>query len=228
MSRTKVKSASFADNAITTAKIAADAVTSAKIAADAVTSAKIPANAIGASELDLTANYAFTGTITGTPNHIIQTLQSIKTDTQTIATSWSFTQISGLTVNITSQKANSKFLLSTSIVVGESYYSSGFMFYKDGSIISPQGDADGGPTQVTFGFNFYSANNGHEDHNVAMVSYQYLYSPSVAAGTSMAFDVYGSPYSSSHPLMINRPHDGSTSTSRIRGTSQLLVQEISA
>ena len=218
MSRTRVKSASFADNAITTAKIAADAVTSAKI----------PANAIGASELDLTANYAFTGTITGTPNHIIQTLQSIKTNTQTIATTWSFTQISGLTVNITSQKANSKFLLSTSMVVGESYYSSGFKFYRDGSVISPVGDADGGPTPVTFGFNFYSANNGHEDHNVAMVSYQYLYSPSVAAGTSMAFDVYGSPYNSGHPLMINRPHDGNASNSRIRGTSQLLVQEIAA
>ena len=218
MSRTKVKTASFADNAITTPKIAADAVTSAKI----------PANAIGTSELDLTANYAFTGTITGTPNHIIQTLQSIKTNTQTIATSWSFTQISGLTVNITSQKANSKFLLSTSMVVGESYYSSGFKFYRDGSVISPVGDADGGPTPVTFGFNFYSANDGHEDHNVAMVSYQYLYSPSVAAGTSMAFDVYGTPYSSSHPLTINRPHEGSTSNSRIRGTSQLLVQEIAA
>ena len=218
MSRTKVKTASFADNAITTAKIAADAVTSAKI----------PANAIGTSELDLTANYAFTGTITGTPNHIIQTLQSIKTNTQTIATTWSFTQISGLTVNITSQKANSKFLLSTSIVVGESYYSSGFMFYKDGSIISPQGNSAGSNTQVTFGFNFYDANNGHEDHNVAMVSYQYLYSPSVAAGTSMAFDVHGAPYANTQVLQINRPNDGSTSSSRIRGTSQLLVQEIAA
>ncbi len=219
MSRTKVRATGIAGNTISNSMLHT---------AFTVDSDIISANAIGPSELNLGANYAFTGTITGTPNHIIQTLQSIKTNTQTIATTWSFTQISGLTVNITSQKANSKFLLSTSIVVGESYYSSGFMFYKDGSIISPQGDADGGPTQVTFGFNFYSANNGHEDHNVAMVSYQYLYSPSVAAGTSMAFDVYGSPYSSSHPLMINRPHDGSTSTSRIRGTSQLLVQEISA
>ena len=218
MSRTRVKSAGFANNAITTAKIAADAVTSAKI----------PANAIGTSELDLTANYAFTGTITGTPNHIIQTLQSIKTDTQTIATSWSFTQISGLTVNITSQKANSKFLLSTSIVVGSAYYSSGFKFAKDGSIISPTGNASGSNTDVTFGFNFYDANNGHEDHNVAMVSYQYLYSPSVAAGTSMAFDVQGAPYASTQVLQINRPNDGSTSSSRIRGTSQLLVQEIAA
>ena len=52
---TKLRAASFQDNAVTTAKIAADAVTAAKI----------PANAIGSSELDLTANYTFTGTVSG-------------------------------------------------------------------------------------------------------------------------------------------------------------------
>ena len=160
------------------------------------------------------------------PGTIVQTLQSIKTDTQVIATSFSFTQISGLTVNITSQEANSKFLLSTSIVVGSAYYTSGFKFAKDGSAISPVGDASNSNTQVSWGFNFYDANNGHEDHNVAMVSYQYLYSSSAAAGTSIAFDVHGAPYSSSYVLLINRPNDASTASSRIRGTSQLLVQEI--
>tara|TARA_B100002019_G_scaffold265533_1_gene255142 strand:+ start:770 stop:1477 length:708 start_codon:yes stop_codon:yes gene_type:complete len=52
---TKLRTASFQD----------DAVTSAKIAADAVTAAKIPANAIGSSELDLTDNYTFTGNVAG-------------------------------------------------------------------------------------------------------------------------------------------------------------------
>lgn len=58
---TKLRAASFQDNAITTAKIAADAVTSAKI----------PANAIGSSELDLTADYTFTGTVAGTTNMVL-------------------------------------------------------------------------------------------------------------------------------------------------------------
>ena len=217
MSRTKVRATGIAGNTISNSMLHT---------AFTVDSDIISANAIGPSELNLGANYAFTGTVTGTPNHIIQTLQSIKTDTQTIATTWSFTQISGLTVNITSQKANSKFLLSTSIVVGSAYYSSGFKFAKDGSAISPVGDASNSNTQVSWGFNFYDANNGHEDHNVAMVSYQYLYSSSAAAGTSIAFDVHGGPYSSDYVLLINRPNDGSTVASRIRGTSQLLVQEI--
>ncbi len=38
---------------------------------DAVTAAKIAANAVGSSELDLTANYAFSGTITGTPSDMV-------------------------------------------------------------------------------------------------------------------------------------------------------------
>ena len=189
-------------------------------------------NIQGSSSSSNTINVASGHKISGAagaisvPGTIVQTLQSIKTDTQVIATSFSFTQISGLTVNITSKEANSKFLLSTSIVVGSAYYSSGFKFAKDGSAISPVGDASNSNTQVSWGFNFYDANNGHEDHNVAMVSYQYLYSSSAAAGTSIAFDVHGAPYSSDYVLLINRPNDGSTSASRIRGTSQLLVQEI--
>ena len=189
-------------------------------------------NIQGSSSSSNTINVASGHKISGAagaisvPGTIVQTLQSIKTDTQVIATSFSFTQISGLTVNITSKEANSKFLLSTSIVVGSAYYSSGFKFAKDGSAISPVGDASNSNTSVSWGFNFYDANNGHEDHNVAMVSYQYLYSSSAAAGTSIAFDVHGAPYSSDYVLLINRPNDGSTSASRIRGTSQLLVQEI--
>lgn len=53
---TKLRAASFQDGAVTSAKIAADAVTAAKIAD----------NAVGSSEIDLTASYAFTGTVSGT------------------------------------------------------------------------------------------------------------------------------------------------------------------
>ena len=190
-------------------------------------------NIQGSSSSSNTINVASGHKISGAagaisvPGTIVQTLQSIKTDTQVIASTFpSLTQISGLTVNITSQKANSKFLLSTSIVVGSAYYTSGFRFAKDGSAISPVGDASNSNTPVSWGFNFYDANNGHEDHNVAMVSYQYLYSSSAAAGTSIAFDVHGGPYSSDYVLTINRPNDASTAASRLRGTSQLLVQEI--
>ncbi|MEE3254570.1 MAG: hypothetical protein VX199_02600 [Chloroflexota bacterium] len=55
MAITQITSTGIADNAVVTAAINADAVTAAKIGADQ----------IGSSELNLGANYAFTGTITG-------------------------------------------------------------------------------------------------------------------------------------------------------------------
>ena len=72
---TKLKAASFQDNAVTTAKIAADAVTAAKI----------PANAIGSSELDLTANYTFTGTVAGTSDMALLNTTTISGATAEVA-----------------------------------------------------------------------------------------------------------------------------------------------
>lgn len=55
MSKTTVATGGIADSAVATAKIADDAV--------------------GNTKLDLGANYAFTGTITGTPNNMVQVSQ---------------------------------------------------------------------------------------------------------------------------------------------------------
>jgi len=91
---------------IATASIADDAVTSAKIADDAVTSALIADNAVGSAALDLTANYAFTGTITGAGN-LLQTAKSQRTGPHSIQSS-SFVEIStNLRVSITIKSASS-------------------------------------------------------------------------------------------------------------------------
>lgn len=60
-----ITTAKLANDAVTSAKIADDAVVSAAIADDAITSALIADNAVGSAALDLTANYSFTGTISG-------------------------------------------------------------------------------------------------------------------------------------------------------------------
>ena len=72
---TKIKSTSLEDNAVTTAKIASDAVTAAKI----------PANAIGSSELDLTANYTFTGTVAGTSDMVLLNTTTVSEATAEVA-----------------------------------------------------------------------------------------------------------------------------------------------
>ena len=72
---TKLRAASFQNNALTTAKIASDAVTSAKI----------PANAIGPSELALTEDYTFTGTVAGTSDMVLLNTTTVSEATAEVA-----------------------------------------------------------------------------------------------------------------------------------------------
>jgi hypothetical protein len=157
---------------------------------------------------------------------VAQVKQALKTDTQSIATAFVFTQISGLTVNITPTSANSTFVITASIFSGTSYFSFGFLIYKDGVDIGVKGDAENSNTRVAFGGNVYDGNNGNEDYACGMETYTYLYQSTAPAGTSIAFDIYAAPYSASYPFHINRPSEAGTSLSRIRGTSTLTVMEI--
>ena len=91
---TRLRGRSFADGAIT----------SAKIAADAVTADKIPANAIGSSELDLTANYAFTGTVSGAGGNVLEMLAGVCDGRTVTVPSGSYTL----------QNVNAEFPLTTS------------------------------------------------------------------------------------------------------------------
>lgn len=95
---------------IATASIADDAITSAKIADDAVVAAAIADDAVGNAAIDLTANYAFTGTITGAGN-LLQTKKSSRVGNISISSA-SFTEIStSLRVTITPKSSSSLFLM---------------------------------------------------------------------------------------------------------------------
>jgi hypothetical protein len=157
---------------------------------------------------------------------VVQVKQAVKTDTQSIATAFGFTQISDLTVNITPSLPNSTFVITASVLCGSSYFSYGFLIYKDGVDIGPKGDAENNNTRFTFGGTTYDANSGHEDEECRMETYTYLYQSTAPAGTPIEFDIYGAPYSATYPLQINRSASSSTSSSRIRGTSSLTVMEI--
>lgn len=159
---------------------------------------------------------------------VLQVKQALKTDVQTITTAWVFTKISGLTVNITPILSNSTFSITASICCGSSYFSYGFLIYKDGVDIGVKADASGSNTRVAFGGCIMDGGSGHEDYEVNMDGYTYLYQSDAPAGTSIAFDIHASPYSTSYPFYINRPADTSTDSSRIRGTSTLTVTEIAS
>lgn len=186
-------------------------------------------NAAGTSAVTIdasTGKASFPNGATLPAGSVVQVKQSVKTSPQSIATTWGFTKLSDLTVNITPTLANSTFVITASIHCGSSYFAYGFSIYKDGVDIGPKGDVGGSNTRITFGGNTYDQNSGNEDEESRMETYTYVYDSTAPAGTSVAFDIYGAPYSATYPLQINRSASSSTTAARIRGTSTLTVMEI--
>ena len=104
-----ITAAKIADDAVVAAAIADNAVVTAAINADAVTAAKIGADQIGNSELNLGANYAFTGTITGAGGGKIVQAQYMKI-TSNVTINGGPTD-TGLTLNITPSSTSNKVLI---------------------------------------------------------------------------------------------------------------------
>lgn len=163
--------------------------------------------------------------IPGTP---LQTQTAMYKSTMTVATTAVYTKITGLTVNITPKRDNSKFLLQAKVHVGSAYYALGFVFYRDGSEVSDaKHESAGNRRRAAFALGEYSGNDGHEDHNMSMVGVDYLDSPSgVTAGTQITYDIYGAPYSSGQPMRINRSAENSDDNARFSATSSFVVTEI--
>ena len=157
---TKLRAASFQDNAVTTAKIAADAVTSPKIIA----------NAVGSSEIDLTADYTFTGAVSGAGS--IEVISSDATGGTganieiDLSTSTNFIyqklHITGLYTaagdNIRMTMRND----ADDTYVGSGLYTSNIMAATSGSAGNTGGRVDGGWNQAYFEMNYY----GYGDHAV--------------------------------------------------------------
>ena len=172
---TKLRTASFQDNAITTAKIAADAVTSAKI----------PANAIGSSELDLTASYAFTGTISGAGamekfSSSSSTVAGITQVEITLPTTEDFNHLVLYMNGVRSTTASNTYWAGRVRELGESGAVAGSTDYRylgeyaysnnSGSGVSPVGDVDGNNFALfTGGF----VGDGSDDYEMSTFKFEF-------------------------------------------------------
>ena len=160
---------------------------------------------------------------------VLQVQHVYRTGTQTISQSWGFTKLSGLAVTITPKSSSSYFLLEAVINHSAGYYSTGFRFYKNDVLIdSLLGNTSGSRTSVAFGHTEYDGNSGNEDYNMYMSVGKQMHQESGTIGTPIEYSIYGSSYSSSHPLSINYAYDNSDADSRIRTVSSFTVTEIEA
>jgi hypothetical protein len=130
---------------------------------------------IGALSVDLTDNYAFTGTVSGAGK--IRQVLSTTYNTQTSITATSFTLLSGFSVSITPSSTSSKILVEVSSAFEQTGNSEGFAtIYRDSTNLSPQ--------------QRFARNYGHDAHsNVSGISMSFLDSPS--STSSLSYAVYG-------------------------------------
>ena len=149
--------------------------------------------------------------------HVIQTVQALKTDVFSTS-STSFTDITGLSVNITPKFSTSKILISYHVTVGHNTGTQNTIqlvrqVSSSDTVINPCAYNQGTSMQYTG-----SSNDGWDRE---VMSYQVLDAPSTTSQVNYRLRTYI--YSSSYIQYINRCHNSSDAT----GSSTLTVQEIS-
>ena len=148
--------------------------------------------------------------------HVVQTLSTTKTDVFSTS-STSFTDITGLSVNITPQLSTSKILVSYYVTIGHNTQTQNTIqlvrqVSSSDTIINPVAFNQGTSMQYT------GSSDPGWDREV--MSYQVLDAPSTTSAVNYRLRTYI--YSASYVQYINRCGNSSSAT----GTSTLTVQEI--
>ena len=156
------------------------------------------------------------GTVQMPAGHVIQTVQTLKTDVFSTS-STSFTDVTGLSVNITPKFSTSKMLVSYNVAIGRNAQSQSTM-----QLVRQVGGSDTIINPVAYNQGTSIQFNGSSDAgwDREVMSYQVLDSPSTTSTVNYRLRTYF--YSSSYIQYVNRCHNSADAT----GTSTITVQEI--
>ena len=165
---------------------------------------------------------------------ILQVVNMVKTDTASLAMTTSFQDISGFTISITPEFANSKIILSGSIVLESHQQYSFGKFVRNingGSYSSPTGwvgDAAGSRIQSQFGNNYRSP--GSPDALTPSPMAIYAVDTDHNTTNTINYKLQYKAHNSSGPYTIffNRAHNDSDQPASPRACSHLTLMEIAA
>lgn len=152
---------------------------------------------------------------------ILQVVQAIKTDTQTISTA-SLTEISGLTAAITCSSTSNKVLITGQLSVGGTTNDAGYTLYAGATAIGV-GDAASSRRRTTFGGGAF-LNQGNEQWRVYTIPFSFLYSPS--STSAITYSIKKSDSSGVTNTYINRSATDNDSADRQRAISTITVMEV--
>ena len=160
-----------------------------------------------------------------TNNRVLQVIQSVKTDTQTIlaSTSLDFQEITDLSVTLTPSSTSSKILLIATVNGTVDTRYGGFAFYR-GTTKLTVGDAAGSRTPVAFTTGGNSSRS-NEQYITNPASGSLLDSPSTTSSTT--YYLKGAAFYTGNTLYINRTSLDNSASYTARGISTLTAMEIS-
>ncbi len=160
------------------------------------------------------------------PGHILQVVQTVKTDTASITSSSTntFVDLTGLTVSITPSSASSKVLVTVSASVTQSTGMLHMMLVRDSTNIVV-GGSDGSRVSSTMSSRFDSAPYTYNNNITA--AYSFLDSPNTTSATTYKLQgTLGSTYSGT--MYINRTPGDINASYGSRTTSTITVMEVAA
>lgn len=160
------------------------------------------------------------------PGHILQVVQTVKTDTASITSSSTntFVDLTGLTVSITPSSASSKVLVTVSASVSQSTGMLHMMLVRDSTNIVV-GGSDGSRVSSTMSSRFDSAPYTYNNNITA--AYSFLDSPNTTSATTYKLQgTLGSTYSGT--MYINRTPGDINASYGSRTTSTITVMEVAA
>jgi hypothetical protein len=163
---------------------------------------------------------ANSGTATGF-GKILQVVSTAKTDTASLTDTYSYTDISGMSVSITPSATSSKILiLSTlNIASGASAYGANVRLVRDSTAILI-GDAASSRVQATFSTIVADSNFAFPQ------TINFLDSPSTTSATTYKIQ-WNITYDNGTPIIyLNRSVDDSDSSSRARTASSIIAMEV--
>jgi len=238
MALSKITTASLSDNAVTTAKITDANITTAKVADDAVTNAKIGAGAVTNTEVNASASISQSKlgalALANMPSGSVLQIQHAHSNLQMLynASANAWTNINGLTVNITPTATSNKIFVTGYVQYGQgSNPNGGFRLYREetsgGGNSAVIGAVDDGDSNFIRDDGFWNSDeyfSGDSVHTLpAPISFSYVdTSPST---NQLTYKIQQGSSANSSIQYINHPSQGTASG---RGTHSITVMEIKA
>jgi len=152
---------------------------------------------------------------------IAQLVSTTKTDTFSM-TGNTFTDVTGLSVNITPSSASNKVFVQAMISAGSSYWYVASRLVRDSTTIAV-GDAAGNRVQASTGWPT-SVNDAYDDYRTVTQPIMFLDSP--ATTSQVTYKVQMASYTSSYPVVINRSYLDTDSTDQVRLISTITAMEV--